>query len=86
MDFAVRNIQPVRIFQYEIFSPQGQSSTNNSASTDFAVRNIQSVWICSTKYAVSQYGFFITKQSVSKEISVTNSQPVGMFQYEVFSP
>ena len=41
----VHSIQPVRIFQYKLFSQYRYSSTNHSVSKDIPVKNIQSVGI-----------------------------------------
>jgi hypothetical protein len=69
----VRNMQPVRVFQCEIFSQCGYFSAKYAASAGISVRNIQPVRILQYKYAVST------------DVPVHNIQSVRAFQQEIFS-
>jgi hypothetical protein len=46
--------------------------------------NQQAVGIFQCKIC-SQYGYFSSKYSARRDISVQNIQPVGIFQYKIFS-
>jgi hypothetical protein len=81
----VHNIQPVGIFQCKIFSQQGYSNTNYSASRDNTLQNIQPVGNIPVQNIQPGGNIPVHNIQPGGNIPVQNIQPVGICQYKIFS-